>query len=65
MRSVWKRSSRHGVDVIVVDTAHGHLAGCARPRAVGEEALSAVQVIGGNIATAAGAQRVIDHRCDG
>ncbi|GHB07801.1 IMP dehydrogenase [Streptomyces chryseus] len=53
-----------GVDFIVVDTAHGH------SRLVGDmvakiKSNSAVDVIGGNVATRDGAQALIDAGCDG
>ena len=55
-----------GVDVIVVDTAHGHSQGVLDRVRVGQEAtIPQVQVIGGNIATADGAQALVDHGADG
>ncbi|WP_062431449.1 IMP dehydrogenase [Herbidospora daliensis] len=52
-----------GVDVIVVDTAHGHSKGvCDMIAKI--KANTAVQVIGGNIATRAGAQALIDAGVD-
>jgi IMP dehydrogenase len=54
-----------GVDVIVVDTAHGHSQGVLdRVRWV-KKNLPMVQVIGGNIATADAARALIDHGADG
>ena len=54
-----------GVDVIVVDTAHGHSMGAlSRVRWV-KDNYPAVQVIGGNIATADAAKALIDHGADG
>ena len=54
-----------GVDVIVVDTAHGHSQGVLdRVRWV-KQRYSGVQVIGGNIATAAAAKALVDHGADG
>ncbi len=54
-----------GVDVIVVDTAHGHSKGVLdRVRAVKNQ-YPDVQVIGGNIATAAAAQALADCGADG
>ena len=54
-----------GVDVIVVDTAHGHSQGVLdRVRWV-KRKYPQVQVIGGNVATAAGAQALCDHGADG
>ena len=53
-----------GVDVIVVDTSHGHSQGVLdRVQAV-KKRYPAVQVIGGNVATAAGAQALADHGAD-
>ena len=53
-----------GVDVIVVDTSHGHSQGVLdRVRAV-KKRYPKVQVIGGNIATAAGAKALADHGAD-
>lgn len=53
-----------GVDVIVVDTAHGHSKGVIdRVRWV-KENYPQVQVIGGNIATAAAARALVDAGAD-
>jgi len=54
-----------GVDVIVVDTAHGHAQGVLdRVRWV-KKTFPKVEVIGGNIATSSGAKALIDHGADG
>ncbi|WP_144633719.1 IMP dehydrogenase [Bordetella genomosp. 13] len=54
-----------GVDVIIVDTAHGHSKGVLdRVRWV-KENFPKVEVIGGNIATAAAARALADHGADG
>ena len=54
-----------GVDVLVVDTAHGHSQGVLdRVRWV-KRSFPQLQVIGGNIATAAAARAVVDHGADG
>lgn len=54
-----------GVDVVVVDTAHGHSKGVIdRVRWV-KEAFPQVQVIGGNIATAEAALALADAGADG
>jgi IMP dehydrogenase len=54
-----------GVDVLVVDTAHGHSQGVLdRVRWV-KRNFPQIQVIGGNIATANGAKALIDHGADG
>jgi IMP dehydrogenase len=54
-----------GVDVIVVDTAHGHSQGVLDRVAWVKKRFPQVQVIGGNVATAAGAKALIDHGADG
>ena len=54
-----------GVDVIVVDTAHGHSQGVLdRVRWV-KNNFPHVEVIGGNIATGAAASALLDHGADG
>jgi IMP dehydrogenase len=54
-----------GVDVLVVDTAHGHSQGVLdRVRWV-KRNFAQIQVIGGNIATANGAKALMDHGADG
>ncbi|KRB91455.1 IMP dehydrogenase [Noviherbaspirillum sp. Root189] len=54
-----------GVDVIVVDTAHGHSKGVLdRVRWV-KKNYPQVDVIGGNIATAAAALALVEHGADG
>jgi IMP dehydrogenase len=53
-----------GVDVLVVDTAHGHSAGVLDAVARVRRASNAVQVIAGNVATAAGARALIDAGAD-
>lgn len=54
-----------GVDVIVVDTAHGHAQGVLdRVRWV-KKNFPDMDVIGGNIATASAAQALVDHGADG
>ncbi|SAI41493.1 inosine-5'-monophosphate dehydrogenase [Bordetella ansorpii] len=54
-----------GVDVIIVDTAHGHSKGVLdRVRWV-KQNFPKVEVIGGNIATAAAARALADHGADG
>jgi IMP dehydrogenase len=54
-----------GVDVIVVDTAHGHSDGVLKRVAWVKKNFPSVQVVGGNIATAAAAQALVDHGADG
>nr|WP_315597225.1 IMP dehydrogenase [uncultured Cupriavidus sp.] len=54
-----------GVDVIVVDTAHGHSQGVLdRVRWV-KQNFPQVQVVGGNIATGAAALALVEHGADG
>lgn len=54
-----------GVDVLVVDTAHGHSQGVLdRVRWV-KQNYPQVEVIGGNIATGAAARALVDHGADG
>jgi IMP dehydrogenase len=54
-----------GVDVIVVDTAHGHAQGVLdRVRWV-KKSFPNVQVVGGNVATKDGAKALVDHGADG
>ncbi|WP_298286406.1 IMP dehydrogenase [Acidocella sp.] len=54
-----------GVDVVVVDTAHGHSDGVLKAVARIKAASNAVQVIGGNVATPDGARALIDAGVDG
>ncbi|BAN69296.1 IMP dehydrogenase [endosymbiont of unidentified scaly snail isolate Monju] len=53
-----------GVDVITVDTAHGHSVGVIERVAWIKKNFPEVQVIGGNIATAAAAQALIEAGAD-
>jgi IMP dehydrogenase len=54
-----------GVDVIVVDTAHGHSQGVLdRVRWV-KDNFPQIEVIGGNIATGGAAKALLDHGADG
>jgi IMP dehydrogenase len=53
-----------GADIIVVDTAHGHSAGVLASVARVKRLSNAVQVIAGNVATAGGAQALIDAGAD-
>jgi IMP dehydrogenase len=53
-----------GVDVIVVDTAHGHSEGVLRAVTAVRKMANEVQVIGGNVATADGAKALIDAGAD-
>ena len=54
-----------GVDVIVVDTAHGHSSGVLNRVKWVKEHYPNLQVIGGNIATAAAALALVDAGADG
>jgi IMP dehydrogenase len=54
-----------GVDVIVVDTAHGHSKTVLDRVAWVKDKFPRLQVIGGNVATAEGAQALADHGADG
>ena len=53
-----------GVDVLVVDTSHGHSQGVLDRVESIKQRHSQVQVIGGNVATAAGARALADHGAD-
>lgn len=54
-----------GVDVLVVDTAHGHSAGVLERVRWVKQTYPKVQVIGGNIATAQAARDLADAGADG
>ncbi|OZI51459.1 IMP dehydrogenase [Bordetella genomosp. 4] len=54
-----------GVDVIIVDTAHGHSRGVLERVRWVKENFPKVEVIGGNIATAAAARALVEHGADG
>ena len=65
----YERASRlmeAGVDVLVVDTAHGHAAALLDMvrRLKADSAFDGVQIIGGNVATRAGAQALVDAGVD-
>ncbi|WP_299753981.1 IMP dehydrogenase [uncultured Boseongicola sp.] len=53
-----------GVDIIVIDTAHGHSEGVARAVTRAKSISNDVQVIAGNVATAEGARALIDAGAD-
>jgi len=53
-----------GVDVLVIDTAHGHSEGVLQALAKAREALGDVQLIAGNVATADGARAVLERGGD-
>jgi IMP dehydrogenase len=54
-----------GVDVIVVDTAHGHSQGVLDRVQWVKKQFPRVEVIGGNVATSTGAKALCDHGADG
>ncbi len=54
-----------GVDVLVVDTAHGHSQGVLNRVQWVKKNFPQVEVIGGNIATGAAAKALLDHGADG
>jgi IMP dehydrogenase len=54
-----------GVDVIVVDTAHGHSQGVLDRVQWVKKTFPWIEVIGGNIATGAAAHALVDHGADG
>ncbi|MGH7523252.1 MAG: IMP dehydrogenase [Gemmatimonadales bacterium] len=53
-----------GVDVIVVDSAHGHAIGVLETVAALRDAFSEVQLVGGNIATESGARALVERGVD-
>jgi IMP dehydrogenase len=54
-----------GVDVIVVDTAHGHAQGVLDQVRAVKRRFPSVPVVGGNVATGDGAKALVDHGADG
>ncbi|MDP2809653.1 MAG: IMP dehydrogenase [Rhodocyclaceae bacterium] len=54
-----------GVDVLIVDTAHGHSQGVLKRVEWVKKNFPQVDVIGGNIATGAAAKALVDHGADG
>ncbi|MEQ1838131.1 MAG: IMP dehydrogenase [Candidatus Nitrotoga sp.] len=54
-----------GVDVLIVDTAHGHAQGVLNRVRWVKKNFPNVDVIGGNIATAAAALALVEHGADG
>jgi IMP dehydrogenase len=54
-----------GIDVIVVDTAHGHSQGVLDRVQWVKKNFPQIEVIGGNIATADAARALVDHGADG
>ena len=53
-----------GADLVVIDTAHGHSEGVARSVRRLKEAAPGVEVVAGNVATAAGARALVDAGAD-
>jgi IMP dehydrogenase len=53
-----------GVDVLVIDTAHGHSEGVLSAVAAAKRLSNDCQVVAGNVATADGAQALIDQGAD-
>ena len=54
-----------GVDVLIVDTAHGHSRGVLEGVRWVKQNFPKVEVIGGNIATAAAARALVEYGADG
>ncbi|MDQ5848869.1 MAG: IMP dehydrogenase, partial [Pseudomonadota bacterium] len=54
-----------GVDVLVVDTAHGHAQGVLDRVKWIKSRYPQIEVIGGNVGTADGARALVDHGADG
>ena len=54
-----------GVDVIVVDTAHGHAQGVLDRVKWVKRSFPQMQVVGGNVATRNAAKALVDHGADG
>jgi IMP dehydrogenase len=66
----WKRAMaliEEGVDLVVVDTAHGHSQGVLEMvrRLKSDSAAAKVDIVGGNVATYAGAKALVDAGADG
>ncbi|MBA3655921.1 MAG: IMP dehydrogenase [Gemmatimonadaceae bacterium] len=53
-----------GVDVLIIDTAHGHAEGVLDAAAVVREAFPEIQLVAGNIATRAGAAALVERGVD-
>ncbi len=54
-----------GVDVLIMDTAHGHAQGVLERVRWVKRTFPDVEVIGGNVATSDGARALVDHGADG
>src|SRR5262249_602687 len=57
--------ARAGVDVAVIDTAHGHTAGVIETIRVLKRAFPALEVIAGNVATSEGTRALVQAGADG
>ena len=53
-----------GVDVLIIDTAHGHSEGVLQATAKVREAFPEVQLVAGNVATRAGAAALVERGVD-
>ena len=53
-----------GVDVLIIDTAHGHSEGVLESAAAVREAFPQIQLVAGNIATRAGAAALVERGVD-
>ncbi|RVT85258.1 IMP dehydrogenase [Rhodobacteraceae bacterium CCMM004] len=53
-----------GVDILVIDTAHGHSAGVAEAVTRAKGLSNEVQIVAGNVATAEGARALVDAGAD-
>ncbi|MEO7181491.1 MAG: IMP dehydrogenase [Gemmatimonadaceae bacterium] len=53
-----------GVDVLIIDTAHGHHDGVLEATAIVREAFPGVQLVAGNIATKSGAAALVERGVD-
>ncbi|HEX7124010.1 MAG TPA: IMP dehydrogenase [Gemmatimonadaceae bacterium] len=53
-----------GVDVLVIDTAHGHSEGVLRATATLREAMPDIQLVAGNVATREGAAALVERGVD-
>jgi IMP dehydrogenase len=54
-----------GADLLIVDTAHGHAQGVLDRVKWIKSKFPKTEVVGGNVATAAGARALVDHGADG
>ena len=54
-----------GVDVVCIDTAHGHSAGVLKAVKKAKQTFKHLDIVGGNVATGKGAQALIEAGADG